>query len=97
MSVETLLTIAIVPAFIGMGGAMAALWHKLGKRDETIMELARENITLATAAKQDAREDVAQLMKAVDAIKLATESVQGMAQMRDDIIEIRNLLEGRAP
>jgi hypothetical protein len=93
---ETLLAMAIVPAFGGMVGAIAAMWHKLGKRDETIMQMAQDNIALATAAKQDAREDVAQLMKAVDAIKAATESVQSMAQMREDIIEIRNLLEGRA-
>lgn len=96
MTLETALVLAIIPAFGGMVAAIGALWSKLGKRDETIMELSRDNIALATAAKQDAREDVAQLMKAVDAIKTATESVQSMAQMREDIIEIRNMLEGPA-
>ena len=96
MTLETALVLAIIPAFGGMVAAIGALWRKLGKRDETVMELSRDNIALATAAKQDAREDVAQLMKAVDAIKAATESVQSMAQMREDIIEIRNMLEDRA-
>ncbi|WP_143435462.1 hypothetical protein [Henriciella aquimarina] len=92
---ETLLTIVFVPIGAAISGAFVALWQKLNKKDETILELSRDNIALATAAKEDARDDVAQLMKAVDAIKVAAESVQSMAKMREDIIEIRSLLEGK--